>query len=338
MKLNLRIHLPAFALALAAVLFAAPSAQARGLVLKIGTVAPKGTAWAKAMEEMGEKFEQISGGKVKVRLYAGVVGDEPTIVRKMRVGQLHGAVLTSTGLSLISPEPMVLQLPMMFDSYAELDAVRAGIEPELNAALDAKGFVVMSWGDAGWLHFFTKKAAASPTDINGVKMWMWAHDPHAVQVFKEVGFNPVVLSSVDMIPSLQTGMIDAVPATSMVALSVQVGRLAPHMIDVRWAPVIGAIVISKKAWDKVPEALRPQLRAAAAEVGLKLRTDVRAQSEQAVDAMVKGGLKVHKPDSTALEAWKAKAAKAREMSRGKAVDAALMDKALSLRDKARASK
>lgn len=331
----LTIHL---LLGFALVTASADTVFARKLVVKLGTVAPQGTAWAKSMEEMGEAFARITNGKVEVRVYAGVVGDEPTILRKMRVGQLHGAVLTSTGLSLIARDPMVLQLPMIFDNFGELDAVRTAIEPDLNQILEKEGFVVLAWGDAGWLHFFTRQPATTPKDIQGTKMWMWAHDSTSLKVFQEVGFSPVVLSSVDMIPSLQTGMIEAVPATAMVALSLQAHALAPHMIDVNWAPVIGATVISKKVWDRIPAEHKKELLAACAKIGAELRAEVRAQSGAAVQAMVDKGLVVHKPTDKQLLLWRKKAEAAHSISRQSAMDAALIDKVLKLRDQARAPK
>lgn len=308
-----------------------------GQVVKLGTVAPRGSAWAKAMDEMAEAFKRISNGQVELRSYPGTVGDEPTILRKIRVNQLQGAVLTSTGLSLISPAQMALQLPMLFDSFAELDAVRSALEPELEQKLAAAGFVVLAWGDAGWLQIFSKKPALTPAEYKNTKLWMWQNDPGAVEVFQKIGFTPVVLSSVDMIPSLQTGMIDAVPATPMVALSVQAYRQAPHMLELDWAPVIGAIVVSKKAWDEIPENLRPQLKAACAEIGARLRSEVRAQSADAMAAMVKNGLVVHRLDPAQRELWRAEALQAQRLVRGKAIDADLIDRVIKLRDATRAS-
>jgi len=319
-----------------AALLTSQLADAAGQVLKVGTVAPRGSAWAKAMDEMAEAFHRVSNGEVELRVYPGTVGDEPTILRKMRVNQLHGAVLTSTGLSLISPAPMALQLPMLFDSFAELDAVRSALEPELEQKLGEAGFVVLAWGDAGWLQIFSKQPALTPAHFKGTRIWMWANDPGAVEVFQKIGFSPVVLSSVDMIPSLQTGMIEAVPATPMVALSVQAYRQAPHMLEVNWAPVIGAIVVSKKSWDTIPEAYRTPIKTACAEIGARLRAEVRTQSADAVAAMVKNGLVVHPLDAAQRELWRAEALRARQLVRGKSIDAALIDRVIMLRDAARA--
>lgn len=311
-------------------LAAAAPAEARGVVLKLGTVAPKGTVWAKSMEEIAEAIARRSAGRARAQIYAGVVGDEPTIVRKMRIGQLQGAVLTSTGLALISREPMALQQPMVFDSYAELDAVRDQLEPELNRALEAEGFKVLAWGDAGWLHFFSKRPVVSPDDIRGLKTWMWAHDPTGLEVFKLMGFSPVVLSSIDLLPSLQTNMIEAFPSTAMAALALQAHAQAPHMLAVRWAPVIGATVLTTAAWQNLPVAERDALAADCRAIGARLRAEVRRQTEQAIAAMRAQGLQVHHPNAAQMQAWHELATRSRALVRGRAVSARLFDKVVAL--------
>ncbi len=325
-------------LVLALVLALGGEAQARKRMLKIGTAAPRGTLWAKAVEELGARFAELSDGELGFRVYPGVAGDEPTILRKMRVGQLQGAAFTSTGLSLISREPMALQQPLFFDSYAELDAVRDALAPELREIFARHGFVLLTWSDAGWLYFFTKRPAASLAQIQGIKIWKWANDPHAVKMAAELGFVPVVLSSVDLLPSLRTGMIDAFPSTPMAALATQAYSQAPNLIDLPWAPVIGAIIVTEESWAPIAPELKPQLVAAAEQIGRRLRDDVRIQTDEALASMAKNGLRRHAPSPAELEAWKKKVAALNAAARGTALDAALLDRVTALRDAYRARK
>ena len=103
---------------------------------------------------MGETWHEASGGRLDLRIYpGGVAGDEPDMVRKMRVGQLHAAALSGGGLSKIAPEIQALQMPMMFRTDEELDYARERIAPTLEAALEAKGFKVLSWTHAGWVYW-----------------------------------------------------------------------------------------------------------------------------------------------------------------------------------------
>lgn len=324
----------AFALVAALTLsvLAARPAQARTLKIKMGTVAPQGSIWHKALLEMADVFAEETGGQVELKVYAGVVGDEPTIVRKMRVGQLHAATLTNTGLALITKEPMAVQLPMLFDDYAEMDAVVEQMAPVFDKALEEDGFITLTWSDGGWVHFFTRKPAVAVADIKGVKSWMWAHDPKALESFAAIGFAPVVLSGVDIIPSLQTGMIDALPTTPITAVAIQSYPHTPNMIDVKWGVLIGGTVIDKKTWERIPADARPRIRARCMEVGRRLSASVRTESDKAVKIMQGKGLKVHKPSPAQLEEWRAKAKEATAIVRGGSVDIALADKVIALRD------
>jgi len=322
----------ALAVNLALVTLSAAPAEARALKVKMGTVAPQGSIWHKALLEMAEVFAEETDGKVQLKIYAGVVGDEPTIVRKMRIGQLHAATLTNTGLALITKEPMAVQQPMLFDDYEEMDAVFAQMAPTFDKALDDDGFVTLTWSDGGWVHFFTKKPAVSPSDVKGVKMWMWAHDPKALQSFASIGFAPVVLSGIDIIPSLQTGMIDAFPTTPISAVALQTYPHTPNMIDVRWGVLIGGTIISKKAWERVPAEARPKIRARCMEIGKRLSASVRAESEKSIQIMQSKGLKVHSPTPEQMKAWRVKATAAQAIIRQGSVDPALADQAVSLRD------
>lgn len=322
---------------LAATLLLAPAAGARGLVIKLGSVAPQGSIWHKALLEMAEAFEQETKGQVQLKVYAGVVGDEATIVRKMRVGQLQAAALTNSGIALITSEPMAVQLPMQFDNYAELDATMVEMAPVFDRALEEDGFVNLLWADAGWMHFFTRKPAVSLDDVKNMKMWMWGGDPKALESFAVIGFAPVVLSGVDIIPSLQTGMIDALPTTPISALAIQSYPLTPHMIDVKWGLLLGGVVITKEAWERIPAEARPRLRERCHAIGVQLVADTRRDSDKAVELMRSKGMAVHTPNAAQMAAWRERARQSLLIVRGGSVDAALADQALAARDRYRAS-
>jgi len=317
---------------------AAPVSAADKIQIKMGTVAPQGTVWHKAMLEMAEVFSQETNGAVELKVYAGVVGDEATIVRKLRIGQLQAATLTNSGIALITTEPMAVQLPMLFDSYDEVDAVVGQMQPVFDQALLDDGYITLTWSDAGWFYFFTKRPATSVADVKGMKMWMWANDPKALESFAVIGFAPVVLSGVDIIPSLQTGMIEVFPTTPISAVAVQSYQQTPNMIDVRWGSLLGGTVISNKAWEKIPEPARARIRARCFEVGKRLSADVRREEANALAAMKAKGLLVHTPSAEQMAEWRAVAKRSLAIVRGGSVDAALADRALQLRDAYRAQR
>jgi TRAP-type transport system periplasmic protein len=150
--------------------------------IKLGTLAPEGSPWHNILRDMAESWKTATGGTVQFRIYSGgVAGDEPDMVRKIRVGQLHAAALSGAGLSAIAPEIQALQMPMMLTSSEELDYVRDRLAPKLEAILEAKGFKVLNWGDAGWVQFFAQKPVVGPEDLKPMKLFVWAGETAYVE-------------------------------------------------------------------------------------------------------------------------------------------------------------
>jgi TRAP-type C4-dicarboxylate transport system substrate-binding protein len=281
----------------------AASAQAPPLV-KVGTLVPEGSSWHVILKEMGEKWKRAPGGGAQLRLYAGgVLGDEPAMVQKMRVGAIQGGVFSVVGLAQIDPSIYCLTVPMMYRSYEELDYVREKMQPVLREKFLQKGFVLLNWGDGGWVSFFSKEPVLVPDDLKKRKLFIWAGDNKAADLWKSAGFSPVPLASTDILPGLQTGLIDTFSATPLSALSFQWFALAPHMTELKWAPLIGGTVLSKKAWDQVPEASRPALQKAAEEAEQRMKTDVRSADDKAVGIMKEKGLAVHPVSAEQHAQW-----------------------------------
>ena len=309
---------------LATAALAAPSGAA--VVVKMATLAPEGTSWHQILKAMGEKWRQAPEGGITLRIYpGGVLGDEPDAVRKMRVGQIQAAALTSVGLREIDEALAAFQIPMMFRSYEELDFVRARLRPMLERRLEAKGFEVLNWGDAGWVMFFAKEPFRSPEDLKKMKLFTWAGDARAVEIWKASGFHPVPLAATDVLPGLQTGLINAFDTVPLSAVASQWFGLAPHMLDLKWAPLIGATVVTRKAWDAIPAAARDAALVAAAEAGEKLKDEIRDEDLKAIEAMKKRGLVVETPTPEIEAEWRRAAEQAYPQIRGSIVPADIFD-------------
>ncbi len=276
----------AYALALGLVCIGRPAPAALGaegpIRIKLGTLAPRGTSLHRVLQEMGEKWRQAPGGGVELVIYPdGVMGGEAEMVKRMRVGQVQAAMLTVTGLSEIDRSVTSLQnMPMMFRSLDEVSYVREKLTPGLEKRFLDKGFVVLFWGDVGWVRFFSKERAEHVADVKKMKLFAWAGDNEQIELMKNAGFHPVPLETNDILPALQTGMIDAVPTVPLVALAGQFYGPCPHMLELDWAPLVGGTVITKKAWDSTPPSAREALLKAAREAGEQVTLKSRAESDE----------------------------------------------------------
>ncbi len=306
--------------------------------IKLGTLAPEGSPWYNIIRDMAEAWKEGTGGKVRVRIYpGGVAGDDPDMVRKMRIGQLHAAVLSGAGLSNIAQETMALQMPMMLASYEELDYVRGRLAPKLEAILEEKGFKVLNWGDAGWVHFFTQTPVVRPEDLRPMRLFVWSGDTAFVEAWKDAGYRPVPLAATEIHTALQSGLINALPTTPLAALSFQWFGLAKHMTDLKWAPLIGATVISTRMWRRIPDDVKPLLVESAQKAGARIRGETRKLGEEAVEAMKKYGLVVHHVPPEVVAHWEKRARAGYPKLLGKVVPAALVAEVERLRNEYRAS-
>lgn len=280
------------------------SASAEAVVIKLATVAPEGSPWHERMLEVGQQWKEMSNGQVTLRIYAGgVAGDEKDTLRKIRIGQLHAAALTSSALHEILPEIQAVALPRLVHTDDELDHVMNRMAPEFEERLARNGFAVLTWSTAGWIRFFTKEPVTSPQDMRKRKLFFWGSDSQYVELLNKWGFKPVPLAVTDLLPSLQTGLVDSFPAPPAAALSFQWFALAPNMADMRWQPLPGATVVSLREWNRIPEDLRQSLEAVSRKAGTRLQQQILQLEEDAINAMKSHGLKVHSVPSSVKEEW-----------------------------------
>ena len=281
---------------------AAPAALAQ--TIKLATLVPEGSIWDKSERDLGAAIQLATTGKIKFQIYpGGVAGDEPDFVRKMRIGQLHGALLSAPGLGDIDPAFFIFHVPLLFENDAEVLHVLDGMRQELGQRLEAKGFVLLHWTNVGWLRFFASKPVANFDDFKKRKQFVWGTDGRLQKWYQELGLQPVSLSGADVLTGLQTGLIEALPATPLAALSLQWFRPAPYMLDHRFAPLLGALVVSKGVWEKVATADRETILRLSRETEAKLFAEIPKQEEAAVAEMQKRGLTVATEPASDAPKW-----------------------------------
>lgn len=315
-------------------------ARAETLVIKLGTVAPAGSTWHQYLQELDAAWNRASDGRVRLKIYAGTLGDEDDIVRRMRIGQIDAATVSTAGLSTIDKSGQALAIPLALKSYEELDYVHERLAPDMEAVLREKGIVVLNWGEAGWVHFFTKEAVSHPDELRKEKLFVWDTGGASPieRLWKERGFRPVPLSTVDIIPALQTGMVTAFQAPPIAALASQWFPFTDSMTDLRWLPLLGATVITAEAWSRIPADLRPELRRIAAEEGDELRMEVRRLERDAIAAMQKRGLRIVEVPPEVRREWVEVVRPMYPDIRGELIPARFFDEVLRLRDEFRAQR
>ena len=312
------------------------SLPAQTTIIRLGTLVPKGSRWDEILINMGEEWKKASGGKIELKIYpGGEQGDEPEMVQKLRIKKLQAVALSGAGLSGIDPDVAALQIPMMLSSYEELDYVRDHIAERLEKGLAQRGFIVLNWGDAGWIHFFTKQPASRPDDIRRMKLCVLQGDTATFQLYKINGFEPVSLAATDILTGLQTGLIDAFQAPPLVALSNQWFGGAKNMLDLPFAELVGATVISKDVWDTIPVPVQKEMMQSARTAGVALREEIRKSETSSIPLMQQFGLNVVHADPKAVAEWRQLAEGIWPKLRGQAVPADLFDQVKRLRDEYR---
>ncbi|MGH6628884.1 MAG: TRAP transporter substrate-binding protein DctP, partial [Burkholderiales bacterium] len=184
------------------------AARSETLDVKLATILPRGLGQDLILTQFAQDWSKISGGTVALRKVPGGQTDgEAGIVKKLRSGNYQAALLTTVGLGEIDQDLSVLQnMPLAFHDWAEVDFVREKIRARLEARLAAKGFVLLCWGDAGWVKFFSRRPGFTPADYRRMKFFTWAGDEKHIEVMKKLGFQSVALETDNIHTGLASGM------------------------------------------------------------------------------------------------------------------------------------
>jgi TRAP-type C4-dicarboxylate transport system substrate-binding protein len=274
------------------------------IVIKLGTIAPEGSIWDDTLLDIRQKWRDLTNGQVELRIYpGGVLGGEDEMVRKMQRRSLDALTISGAGLPFIDDIVSCLNLPLLFDSYDELDKVRREIAPELERSFEMKGYKILNWAEAGWVHFFAKDPVATPDDLRKQRLWTSSGASSEEALLKELGFRVVALPATDMLTGLQTGMIEAIDVPPLFALLDRSYQVADNMTALGFAPLVAATVITTPAWNRIPEQFRDDLVNAARSAAAKLRAGVQKAEQDAIDEMVARGLHLVKLDAQQVAQW-----------------------------------
>lgn len=330
----LRLTRAVVTMAAALVVVATTSAQAP-VRLKLATFAPANTSWHRALVEMKAASEKGTAGRVAIDIFAGgTQGPEATVVTYLRVGQLQAALLMPAGLAQIDPSVNVFALPFFVKDDAELKYLLDTVGPEVARRLDAKGFQLLNWGSAGWVQVFSKQPIRTLDELKRAKLYTSQGDEAMVRWYSDNGFHPQALSEKEIVAQLRlpSGIIDAVPSPPYGALALQFYTATPYMLDINVAPLVGATVVAKAAWNRLSADDKNAVMAAAASMQTRVLADVAKVDADSVAAMKKAKLNVITLDAKAKGEFEKAAAALAPSLRGRIVPADIYDMAVKARD------
>lgn len=272
--------------------------------IKIGSIAPESTPWGEGLNRMAAEWSQITNGRVRVRVFhGGVAGDEKDFIRKIRLGQLQGAAVTTVGLTAVLPELWGMVMPGVIESDAELDYVLDSLEEDLNQSFRDEGYEILTWSNAGWLKFFSTREIRSPENLEGLKVATGDFIEDINEVMRGMGMQPVPLSSPEILSGLNSGLIDSVLYAPLGVAGFQWFGVTDHMLDVPVAPFFGAIYIDERTWRRIPREYHDELMASAERIGVEIESQLAGLESDALNLMKEYGLTVIDVSSEQEDDW-----------------------------------
>ena len=256
------------------------------------------------MRTGAEEVRDRTDGRVKLKFYpGGVMGNDQSMLRKMRIGQLDGAAVTGGGLVQVHRDIWIYTLPLMFMNYGEVDYVRTRVDPLLKDALEEKGLVTLGISEGGFAYMMSTEPLYSVDDLKGQKVWIPEGDVIAEVVFDIAGVTPVPLPLADVYTGLQTGLLNTVGSPPIASIAFQWHTKITHLTDVPLSYVVGFLVVDKKAFDRLKPEDRGVVREVMGKTLNRLNQLNRADNAQAREALKSQGIEFVQPDAKEFARW-----------------------------------
>jgi TRAP-type C4-dicarboxylate transport system substrate-binding protein len=274
-------------------------------LIKMGTLAPEGSSWVKTFNAISAEVMNKTGNTVRFRIYAGgVLGDEMDMLRRLKIGQIQGAALTSAGLSTLFREMDVLQVPFLFQNYEEVDATLKKMEPFFKKGFEDNGYVLLGWSEAGFVYLMSTVPIASVADLQKAKVWIWEDSPMAKAIFDEAGVKAIPLTVPDVLVGLQTGLVDVVYAPPTGAISLQWFTKVKYLTDVPLIHLAGGVVVKKDLFKQIPQTYQNSILESCQRHLDQLKIITRNENRDAMKVMVKNGVKIITPSKHQVDEYK----------------------------------
>ena len=273
------------------ILWAGDNARPSSTVIKVSLITPEGSTWTNTLHRMTREIEEKTQDAVAFKIYAGgISGDETDVLRKMRIGRIHAAGFSGVGLGIIVPRVRILEAPLLFRNYGEIDLVRQTLFDELSADFEKKGFVLLGFAEAGFVYFFSKVRMSGPHGFKPVKMWVWKDDPVAKTSLDAFGIKAYPLHLADVNTGLETGMINSFYSPPLGAIAFQWYPKIRFMLDYPVVNSTGALVIKKDIFYTLSEKNQTIMRDVARKFCNELIRLARKENTESLKILKKKGV------------------------------------------------
>lgn len=264
---------------------------AEAVTFKLATIAPEGTALITALRTAGDEIQHKTAGRVSLKVYpGGVMGNDAVVLRKIKLGQLHGGTFTAGGMAPVDGNYQVLGMPMLLKTYAQVDQARAQFEPVLTRGLERNGFVSFGMLEAGFIYLMSNQPVEQPADLKDHKVWVPEGDPVSRAVFEQAGVHPIPLPLPDVLTGLQTNLIDTVSTSPVAAIVLQWFTKVNYLTDMPLLYSYGTLAIANEAWTKIGRQDQPLVRDILQREMSKVNQQTRKDNEAALQTLRKQGI------------------------------------------------
>ena len=285
------------------VVLGAPAANA-AQALKIATLSPEGSPWMKRMRTAAADVEEATGGRVTLKFYpGGVMGDDKALLRKMRVGQLHGAMLTGGSLTNAFTDVQLYNLPMIFRNLAEVDHVRERMDARIIEGLAGGGYRSLGFVELGFAYAMSTVPGTSVEKARALEVWLPDGDPGSAHTIEAFGITPIPLTIADVLAGLQTGLVNAVAMPPVGAVALQWHTQLDYILDLPLVYVYGTLVLSNRAFGKLSADDKAVVTDIVGSAVKELDRASRADHEAALEVLLKQGLERLVPSPAETAEW-----------------------------------
>lgn len=272
---------------------AAARADSARWTLRMATVAPEGTAWAREFAAFARRVLADSHGEVRIKwIMGGIAGNEIEVGERIKRGQLDGTASGGMLCQRESPSMRVMRVRGLFNTRAEAAHVVARLKPQMDEEFRKSGYVHLVSTGLGPDVVFSRHLIQSMDDLRTTKLWRWDIDELGLITDKALGMTPVALPLEEAGQAFDDGRIDGFLAIPAAALAFQWYTRARYLLDLRLGFLWGCLIVADRAFDRLPGPRQQALRAAAAELSARLEEIGRQQDDALLGGLFeKQGLK-----------------------------------------------